>query len=344
MLPERWVKFGVLVAGLYLLSKATAIYLPIILAIILAFVLNPVVNLLCSMSFGPKKQACSRPVAILLGFLFASLALTLVGAYILLPFTHEFAKLADSLPVLLSKIRTLTSTIEYRANMAEVPDNVRGLIDEGLARAVAFSVELARRAVNAVIGFAGQVVELIVVPVLAYYFLKDWRELKSMAVDLFPAGKRDQATAVIEEIGAVVSKYVRGQVLLSIIMGFIIFGGMYLLGLDYPLVLGLLAGLTEFIPIIGPIIGAIPAVLLAYATEPALALKVLIFYFLAQQLENHIILPKIMGQTIELHPVFVIVSLLIGGQLYGIVGMMLAVPVAAILRVLLKHLWYYGEG
>ncbi|EAX46775.1 protein of unknown function UPF0118 [Thermosinus carboxydivorans Nor1] len=344
MFPARWVKFGVLVAGLYLLSKATAIYLPIILATILAFVLNPVVNWLCSLSLGPKKQACSRPVAILLGFFLAALLLSLMATYILLPFAQESDKLADSLPALLIKIRTLTSTIEYRANMAEVPDNVRVLIDEGLARAAAFSVELAQRAINAFIGFASQVVELIVVPVLTYYFLKDWRDLKRMAVDLFPAGMRGKATVVIEEMGTVVSKYVRGQVLLSIIMGFIVFSGMYLLGLDYPLVLGLLAGLTEFIPIIGPIIGAIPAVLLAYATEPALALKVIIFYFLAQQLENHIILPKIMGHTIDLHPVFVMVSLLIGGQLYGIMGMMLAVPVAAILRVLLKHLWYYGEG
>jgi predicted PurR-regulated permease PerM len=106
----------------------------------------------------------------------------------------------------------------------------------------------------------------------------------------------------------------------------------------------LLAALTETIPIIGPIIGAVPAILLAYLVSPALALKVLIFFLVIHQLENHIIVPKIMGHNIALHPVVIIISLLIGGQLMGIIGMMLAVPIAAILKVVLKHLWYQEES
>jgi len=109
------------------------------------------------------------------------------------------------------------------------------------------------------------------------------------------------------------------------------------------LVLGLLAAATESIPIIGPIIGSVPAIMLAYLVSPILAFKVIIFYITVQLIENHIVVPNIMGHTIDLHPVIVIISLLIGSQLWGIIGMMLAVPAAAILRVLIRQLWITNE-
>jgi len=136
-----------------------------------------------------------------------------------------------------------------------------------------------------------------------------------------------------------VSAYIRGQAIISIIIGFIVFSGMYLSGVGYPLVLGLLAACTETIPIVGPIVGSIPAIMLAYLVSPSLSFKVILFYIIVHQLENHIIVPNIMGHTINLHPVVVIISLLIGYQLLGIAGMMVAVPVTALLRVLIKNLW-----
>jgi predicted PurR-regulated permease PerM len=141
----------------------------------------------------------------------------------------------------------------------------------------------------------------------------------------------------------VISAYIRGQVIISIIIGIFVFSGMYLLGVDYPLVLGLLAACTESIPIIGPIVGSVPAIMLAYLISPTLAFKVIIFYILVQFIENQIVVPNIMGHTIDLHPVVIIISLLIGGQLWGIIGMMLAVPAAALLRVLIKQLWITNE-
>jgi predicted PurR-regulated permease PerM len=119
---------------------------------------------------------------------------------------------------------------------------------------------------------------------------------------------------------------------------------MLVLDVDYPLVLGLIAALTEAIPVVGPIIGAIPALLLAFLGSPTLALKVLAFYIVIHQLENNVLVPSIMKHTLELHPVAVIISLLIGAHLSGVIGMIVAVPVAAILKVLYKHLWHYQES
>lgn len=338
-----WIKIIILAFGLYLLTQVTIIYLPVIVSIIAAFVLNPLVNAMTAISVGTKKHHLPRGVAILLVFLLTGLLMTVITSFVLLPFINEFNNFVINLPKLVTQISNLTILLEQQANSAQVPENVRVIVSDGLNGAASYGVGLIRNIINAVFAFATQIIELVVVPVLTYYFLKDWRNLKAGIVSLFPPFSQDQAVSIIEEMAAVVSNYIRGQVLISIIMGLMVFCGMYYFKVEYPLVLGLLATLTETIPIIGPIIGAIPAILLAYLASPLLATKVAAFYIILHQIENHIVVPNIMGHTIDLHPVLVIISLLIGGQLYGIAGMILAVPAAALLRVILRHLWYLDE-
>lgn len=338
-----WLKIAVLVLGVYLLSQVTAIYLPIMLAVVIAFILNPLVSFLTTIPLGTRKYYLPRSIAILVSLVLAVLLLTIITTFVLLPFISEFNHLVIALPKLANKISELTRLIEKAVVLAQVPDNIRTLIEDSLGKAVTYVIGLVKNAINVAFSFATQAFELVVVPVLAYYFLKDWQTLKQDVISLFPRTSRLTATAMIEEMGTVMSNYIRGQVQISVIMGLLVFGGMYWLKVDYPLVLGLLAALTEAIPIIGPIIGAIPAIVLGYLVSPILAIKVAAFYIIIQQVENHIIVPKMMGHTIELHPVLIIISLLIGGQLYGIAGMILAVPVAALLKVLLRHLWDLGD-
>lgn len=336
-----WLRVIVAVGGLYLLSRVTGIFLPIVVAIVLSFILNPLVNNLSRLRLHPGSRQISRGFAVMLAIFIFALTIPGLMTFIFMPFITEFNRFIVNLPDLIERIQHITGVLEQRASSLELPDNAQAVLDQVLSSTAAYAVALGRRVLNAMVGFASQVVELVVVPVLTYYFLKDWQILRNAFVDALPPAARNKACIIIEEMAQVVSGYLRGQALISVIIGFIVFMGMYLLGVDYPLVLGLLATLTETIPIIGPIIGAAPAIFLAYLTAPALAIKVLIFFVVIHQLENHIIVPKIMGHTIDLHPVTVIISLLIGGQLLGIVGMMLAVPVVALLKVLFKQLWYY---
>lgn len=335
-----WLKIIVVLIMFYLLSKVTPIYLPIILAIVFAFILNPLAAALARLRLWPR-VVLPRSLAVVLAIVVAIGVLTAVVGFIFSPFVSEFNRFVINLPALIQKIQNLTGMLEEQANAIDMPANVRSLVDQILSSAASYALALGRRALGATVGFASQVVELVVVPVLTYYFLKDWRELKGSALNALPPDWRDAARLIINEMGLTVSGYIRGQALVSVIMGFLVFAGMYFLGVDYPLVLGLLAALTETIPIIGPIIGAAPAVFLSYLTAPELAVKVIIFFLVIHQLENHIIVPKVMGRSIDLHPVTVIISLLIGGQLMGIVGMILAVPVAALMKVLFRHLWRY---
>lgn len=341
--PLFWLRLIIIGMIVWLLSQVTSIYLPIILALIISFVLNSAVDFLMLLPTRWGKRKMPRSIAVLAAFGVSALAFTLAATFILFPFIQEFDKFVIDLPSLVRRIQSLFMAFEQQTTAMELPDNVRDLLNQGVANMASFSVEMARRIFNAVFGFASQVVELVVVPILTYYLLKDWRSMQSGFVNAFSAQYRQHLQSVISEMGSVISGYIRGQIVISIIMGLLVFSGMYILGVDYPLVLGLLATLTETIPIIGPIIGAIPAILLAYIASPALAFKVIIFYILIQQIENHLIVPNIMGHTIDLHPILVVISLLIGGHVYGVVGMMLAVPVTALLRVLIRHLWYYGE-
>ena len=329
--------------GIYIIITVTPIYLPIIISVILAFILNPLVNFFCRLSFGSSGLHISRGIAVLLSFLCTALLLLIMGTFVLLPFIHEFDKFMMDLPALIGRIQDITSNIQYRASMLELPSNINTIIEQAIASAASFSADLARRILQAFFGFASSIVQLVVVPVLTYYFLRDWRILKDQIIMLFAAESHSKVRKIIEEMAIVVSAYIRGQAIISVIIGLIVFSGMYLSGVGYPLVLGLLAAGTETIPIVGPIIGSIPAIMLAYLVSPSLAFKVIVFYIIVHQLENHIIVPNIMGHTINLHPVVVIISLLIGYQLFGIVGMMVAVPLTALLRVLIKYSWITTE-
>lgn len=336
-----WCKIAVILLVFYLLSQVTPIYLPIILAMVLAFILNPLVRLLCRVRLWPGGPPMPRGVAAALAIIAMTATGAVVVSFVFSPFVAEFNRFIVNLPELVQRIQQLTGTLGEKAQSLQLPATVRSIADQVLSSAASYAVTISRRVLGATVGFASQIVELVVVPVLLFYFLKDWRELKDGVVDILPVAWRDKGRTIIREMASVVSGYISGQAVISVIMGFLVFAGMYFLGVEYPLVLGLLATLTETIPIIGPIIGAAPAVFLAYLLSPALALKVVVFFLIIHQLENHIIVPKVMGHSIDLHPVTVIISLLIGGHLLGIVGMILAVPVAALIKVLYKHLWHY---
>ncbi|MDF2500220.1 MAG: tqsA 1 [Anaerosporomusa subterranea] len=339
-----WLRLAAVLLLFYMLWQASAIFLPLLLATVLAFILHPLVRLFRKIRLWPKTRTLPIEVAILLAFLVAGVVISMVITYIFMPFVGEFNQFIVNLPKLVDRVKQLTFSLGVSAQWANLPENVRLMIDNNLSNAAAYSLDIARRLINSIVGFAGQVVELIVVPVLAFYFLKDWPLMRDNFINAFPAIAHKKTRMIVDEAGLVVGGYIHGQLLVSVAMGVLVFLGMLTLDVDYPLVLGLIAALTEAIPVVGPIIGAIPALLLALLDSPSLALKVLAFYLVIHQLENNVLVPNIMKHTLELHPVTVIISLLIGAHLSGVIGMIVAVPAVAILKVLYKHLWHYQES
>ena len=192
--------------------------------------------------------------------------------------------------------------------------------------------------IGALSGFVGGVFGLLTILILAFYLLLDSRTLFRNFVSLFPKGERDRVEDVCRRISTKVSAWLAGQLLLAATIGTTAAFGLWLLGVPYFFVLALIAGLGEMIPVVGPILSAIPAVGVALTVSPATALFVSIFFLVQQQLENHVLVPKIMERQVGISAGFVIIALLIGGSLLGIVGAILAVPTAAILLVVFQEL------
>jgi predicted PurR-regulated permease PerM len=190
--------------------------------------------------------------------------------------------------------------------------------------------------------WAGHLVEVVTVPVLAFYFALDGKRLRNQFLFLVPAPRRRQALAILSECGTIMRAYLVTQFWLALIAGVLTGFVLKITGMEYALILGLFAGLTRAIPFIGPPIGGIPVVLMSFihgaqTGNPYLWVWILVFFTLLHIVESKVIMPLFLGHALNLHAVIVLISLLIGGEFFGLMGMFLAAPVAALARVLLYH-------
>jgi len=175
---------------------------------------------------------------------------------------------------------------------------------------------------------------LFFVPVIAYYFLRDFPSLRHQILSSLPPSFREPFCSLVRELDLVLGKFLRGQLTVAASVGVLTTLGLGLLGVPYAPFLGLLAGFSDLIPYIGPLAGALPGVLVAGGESLALALKALGVYFLVQQVENTILVPRILGQRVGLSPFWTLGALLLGAELGGPLGLVVAVPLAASLRAL----------
>lgn len=195
------------------------------------------------------------------------------------------------------------------------------------------------------------VVEIVLLPVLAFYFVVDGHKLKREFAALAPRGRRREILRMVSEFNRIMRAYVGGQFILCVLAGVVVGGGLALLRVNYPLILGVLAGITRAIPIIGPIIGGIPIILLTLVNKGVpTALGVLVFFTLLHFIESKFIMPKLIGDRMELHPVVVIVVLLVGGEFGGLMiggqvgallGMFFAAPLASLVRLMVRRYWLH---
>lgn len=207
-----------------------------------------------------------------------------------------------------------------------------------LRDAVAFAVNIVKESVIPLIRTFSGVAEMIAIPFLTFYLLKDGRKIASSIADFLPPLQVKRFTAFFGDVYIVLGGYIRGQMLISIFSGSVVFLGMYIFGLPYAHVLALVSALSEFVPVIGSVVATVPGTLVALSYSPLLAFKVLLFYIVLLKINHNLIYPKVVGKAIKVHPIFIMVTILLFGHLFGIIGMLFAVPAVAIGRVWLIHL------
>lgn len=211
-------------------------------------------------------------------------------------------------------------------------------IGEAVRQAPVGGTDAVTTVVSAIWGFVGGIFGIVTILIVAFYLLIESDNIVRAVVRLFPRPERARVRDAFRRAGEKVSAWMAGQLLLAAIIGTTAAVGLWIMGVPYFYVLALIAGIGELIPIVGPLLAAIPAVAVAFSVSPALALAVALFFFLQQQVENHVLVPKVMSRQVGISPVLVILALLIGGSLLGLVGAILAVPTVAILQVLLQEL------
>jgi predicted PurR-regulated permease PerM len=183
------------------------------------------------------------------------------------------------------------------------------------------------------------VLGFVIVPLWMFYLLRDQPEIEVAMFRLVPAAYREDARSVRVLVDDVLGSYLRGQVILSFSVALMSYLAFEMLRLDFALLLSTLVGIFEIIPILGPVLGAIPAIIVASATAPEKVLWVVVIAFAVQQIENNLLLPLVAGGTVKLHPGLVMVALVVGGAIGGFTGLVLSVPLTAIVRDLAYYLY-----
>ena len=197
--------------------------------------------------------------------------------------------------------------------------------------------------IGSVVGIVGDtIITLMTMPVILYYLLKDGNKVIPSITRLFPTRSRNKISVMLNEMNQQVSSYIRGQILVAICVGVSYTIGYSIINLPYGVTIGMIAGLLTIIPYIGSIIGLTPALIIAFVTNPSLALQVLLVFVIEQLIESRVLQPLILGSSLKMHPVTILVILLAAGKMFGLTGLLIAVPVYAVVKVFVTHFfaWY----
>ncbi len=340
---EFWLRISIVVFFLIVIIAAPAILFPFGISLIIAILLTPLAQWIHRnvMKTGIKKFPYD--FSIVISFCIFVGVLYLIAIHIFVPFLTELRAFTKSLPATFNALQQAIPELEKEYNLSLLPPEAQNLIFRVLQDIGEYSLKIAQFSLSAIFSFASTVIELIVVPFITFYMMKKGSIFSSLIAGFFPERYHAHIKMLFKEIHFVLRAYIHGQLLLSVLMTLVVFIGMWIMDIPYPLVIGLLAGVVEMVPVIGPIIGAIPPILLGLLQGTGTMVQVIVFYVVVQQLDSHLVMPKLMGSVIKVHPVAIIAGVLIGGSLYGIVGMMISVPAVAVLQVLLRHMWYYDK-
>jgi len=330
---------------LFFLWVARSALIPYIFALALAYLLLPAVNRLevtLKRVFRGRSVRAARTVAILLTYVVVVGMLVFFFSLVVPVIVQQFEVLWSSRDQLVGQSQVLVANLviwyqrsippDAQARLLELVQQTGGTIAGGLQAGIL-------RTLSFVTNTFGFVLGLIVIPFWLFYILYDQAKAMRGAFSLVPPRFRTDTLNLIRVVDDILSAYIRGQLLLCVFIGVMATVGLSLLGVPFPAVLGLVAGVFEILPFIGPIIGAVPAVIVATIQAPLLGLWTLLVFVGIQQLENLLLVPRISGKAVQLHPAVIMVVLVLGNQIAGFWGLVLAVPVTAIIRDVFKYLY-----
>jgi predicted PurR-regulated permease PerM len=320
----------VTIALAWLLYRARAALLVIYVSVLLSIGFGPIVRAIERHPVKRGDRALPRWLAILAVYLVIVGALTIAGFLVIPPLIDQAQELWMRLPTFLDRAQIFLidrGLLNHRITLEEAVRNAPGTPGTAVGTVA-----------TAVSGIFGFLVAFVTILILTFYLLIDSDTHYTAFARLFPREARPRVLDASRQITAKVSAWLNGQLILAGTIGSTAAIGLYLLGVPYFYVLAMIAAIGEMVPVIGPILSAAPAILAGLTVSPQTALFVALFWLAQQQLENHLLVPKVMERQVGVSPVIVIVALLVGGAALGIMGALLAVPTAAILQVIVQEI------
>ncbi|SFA69486.1 Predicted PurR-regulated permease PerM [Lentibacillus halodurans] len=336
-----WIITGIFVfLFIYLLVKLFPVYgavmsflwhllLPFLIAALIAYLLYPVIEKM-------HRNNIPKSLAVLFIYLLFFGGIGYLGYRVYPIVIHQLSDLQDQLPHLIEMYRDfIYSLYEYTSFL---PETVHDKMDELISDAETYMEDLLAGLVRGFTKIFDMIVVITVIPVLVFYFLKDFDSIKQYIKKWIPEKYHHQTGALCRAIDEGLGNYIRGQFIVCLFVGLAAFAMFHFLEIPYALLLAIIIGLTNIIPYFGPIIGAAPAVAITATVSGKLVLMVLLSIFIIQVIEGNFLSPYIVGKSIKIHPVAIIFALLLGGKITGVVGMILAVPVLVIIKVVMSHI------
>jgi len=331
------------VAGfLWIVYRLTTVILLVVLSIFFAYLVAPLVDLVQQpLRIAGRNRVIPRGLAIAIVYviLFVGVGLAI---YLLIPqLSAQFPEFKQQAAIYFQKIRSSTESVNQYFRQRRMPEGVGKYIDALLAKGGDFVTAAAER----MLGWIIFIPWLVLIPILSFFLLKDADSFRRSLLAMLPRGRlRWRGDELFQDISSTLAAYIRAQLTACILIGVVCTIGFALIRLPSPLVLGLIAGALEFVPLVGPLVVAILAAVLALLHWGfGATLVVLLFLGVLRIVQDYVIYPRIIGEGIHLHPLAVILAILAGAEIAGVAGIFLAIPVIAILTVGYRH-WLEHRG
>ncbi len=313
--------------------------LPLIMAGILYYLMNPVVDYL------EKKQV--PRIWSIVGLFIIVVALIIWGLVVIVPkiqeqtisFGNHFPQYIDTIDQKMQEILSDPFFAQFRSQLEDMGDKMISSLGDIIRNISTFTVQGIGSFFGAV---ATIVVAIITMPFILFYLLKDGKQLAPYLMKFLPNKMRKPTLKVLGEVNSQVSSYIRGQLTVAFAVAVMFILGFSFIGLDYAITLGITAGFLNLIPYLGSFLAMVPAVFLGIVGGPILLVKVLVVFVIEQTIEGRVISPLVLGSQLDIHPVTILVVLLTSGKLFGVVGVILGIPIYAAAKVIITHVfeWY----
>lgn len=327
-----WAIIGIILlaaVSLFVFNTIRPAILPFVYALALVYILRPLVDLF-------ERKGLPRLAAVVSGFLIFGLVALIFSLTILPPVVGQTVELIESLPLFIQSLADLVESYQIQAESVQIPVWLNNMLVQASLQLQSWGGSALGNVFQFTGDILGGVFNLVVAPVLAFYILKDWHVIQKTLIRLIPVDHREETLEIFHKVDVVLGGFLRGQALVAILVAVLSAIALAVLKVKYALVIGVIAGVLNIIPYFGPIIGAIIAFTVTLPSWQ-LGLVAVAAFALVQLADALLISPYIMQHQVDLHPVVIMFSLITGGLLYGILGLLLAIPVASVGKALVLH-------